>query len=223
MMAQCLQKVKVSNQCAGLSKIKVTFCPATTHILNVLSHYRNLEIENKILLVLDLDETLIHATERKLEIDFDFQYADYFIYRRPNLKWFLESMSADFKLAVWSSADDKYVEEIVEKIKPENIEFEFVWGRTRCTTKRDYELDEYVHEKRLKKVKKKGFSIERILMIDDSPEKTKDNYGNAVYVSAFEGDQNDSELKTLAEYLKSIKSSSNVRSFEKRGWKNKTA
>ncbi len=182
-----------------------------------------MEIENKILLVLDLDETLIHATERKLEIDFDFQYADYFIYRRPNLKWFLESMSADFKLAVWSSADDKYVEEIVEKIKPENIEFEFVWGRTRCTTKRDYKLDEYVHEKRLKKVKKKGFSIERILMIDDSPEKTKDNYGNAVYVSAFEGDQNDSELKTLAEYLKSIKSSSNVRSFEKRGWKNKTA
>ncbi|MCR1026085.1 HAD family hydrolase [Cellulophaga baltica] len=172
---------------------------------------------------MDLDETLIHATERKLEIDFDFQYADYFIYRRPHLDWFLESMSADFKLAIWSSADDKYVEEIVEKIKPENIEFEFVWGRTRCTTKRDYELDEYVHQKRLKKVKKKGFSIERILMIDDSPEKTKDNYGNAIYVTPFEGNQTDVKLKTLAEYLNSIKSSSNVRSFEKRRWKNKTA
>ncbi len=180
-----------------------------------------MEIKNKILLVLDLDETLIHATEHKLEIDFDFQYADYFIYRRPNLEWFLESMSVNFKLAIWSSADDKYVKEIVKKIKPENIEFEFVWGRTRCTTKRDYQLDEYVHEKRLKKVKKKGFSIERILMIDDSPEKTKDNYGNAVYVTAFEGDQTDSELKILAEYLNSIKDSKNVRSFEKRGWKNK--
>jgi len=155
-----------------------------------------LEIENKILLVLDLDETLVHATERKLEIDTDFQYADYFVYR-------------------------KYVEGIVEKIKPENIEFEFVWGRTRCTTKRDYQLDEYVHEKRLKKVKKKGFPIERILMIDDSPEKTKDNYGNVVYVTAFEGDQTDSELKILAEYLNSIKDNQNVRSFEKRGWKSK--
>ena len=183
-----------------------------------------MEIENKILLVLDLDETLIHATERQLEIDFDFQYANYFIYRRPHLEWFLESMSANFKLAVWSSADDKYVEEIVDKIKPENIEFEFVWGRTRCTTKRDYQLDEYVYEKRLKKVKKKGFAIERILMIDDSSEKTRDNYGNAVYVSAFEGNQTDSELKILAEYLNSIKNSSNVRNFEKRGWKNeKTA
>jgi RNA polymerase II subunit A small phosphatase-like protein len=132
-------------------------------------------------------------------------------------------MSTNFKLAIWSSADDKYVEEIVEKIKPENIEFEFVWGRTRCTTKRDFQLDKYVHEKRLKKVKKKGFPIELILMIDDSPEKTKDNYGNAVYVTAFEGDQTDSELKTLADYLNSIKDSQNVRSFEKRGWKNKTA
>lgn len=181
-----------------------------------------MEIENKILLVLYLDETLIHATEQKLEIDFDFQYDDFFIYLRPNLKWFLESMSVSFKLAVWSSADDKYVEDIVEKIKPDIIEFEFVWGRTRCTTKRDFELDEYVHEKRLKKVKKNGFSMERILMIDDSPEKTKDNYGNAVYVNSFEGDQNDTELKILGEYLNSIKSSSNVRRFEKRGWKNKT-
>ncbi len=38
MMAQCLQKVKVSNQCAEKPKNKVTFCPATTHILNVVNH-----------------------------------------------------------------------------------------------------------------------------------------------------------------------------------------
>ncbi len=179
-----------------------------------------MEIEDKILLVLDLDETLIHATERRFEIDLDFQYENYFVYKRPHLKWFLESMNVDFKLAIWSSADDKYVEEIVKKIKPDSIEFEFIWGRTRCTTKRDYELDVYIHEKRLKKVKKKGFPIDRILMIDDSPEKTKDNYGNAIYVKPFKGDQNDSELKKLAEYLSSIKNSTNVRSFEKRRWRN---
>ncbi len=181
-----------------------------------------LKTKNKTLLVLDLDETLIHATEKELDFDFDFKYSDYFIYKRPHLNKFLEEMSISFKLAIWSSADDKYVEDIVEKIKPNNIEFEFVWGRSRCTTKRDYELDTYVHQKRLKKVKKKGFPIERILMIDDSPEKTKDNFGNAVYVNPFEGDQNDSELESLAKYLNTIKDSSNVRIFEKRGWRNKT-
>ncbi|RZS90765.1 hypothetical protein [Aquimarina brevivitae] len=33
--------MKVSNQCAELSKSKVTFCPATTHILNVGSNTQN--------------------------------------------------------------------------------------------------------------------------------------------------------------------------------------
>lgn len=33
---QCLQKIKISNQCVNKSESKVTFCPATTHILNVV-------------------------------------------------------------------------------------------------------------------------------------------------------------------------------------------
>jgi RNA polymerase II subunit A small phosphatase-like protein len=88
--------------------------------------------KNKILLILDLDETLIHATEKKLDIDYDFKFTDYFVYKRPDLEWFLETMNEKFKLAIWSSADDKYVEEIVQQITPTSINLEFVWGRTRC-------------------------------------------------------------------------------------------
>ncbi len=113
------------------------------------------------------------------------------------------------------------MQEIVEKIKPSTINFQFVWGRSRCTTRRDYDLDTYVHEKRLKKVKKQGYPIERMLIVDDSPEKTKDNFGNAIYISPFEGGQEDQELLLLLKYLVSIKDMSNVRGFEKRGWKNK--
>ena len=175
----------------------------------------------KLLLVLDLDETLIHATESTLDRTPDFEYADYSVYLRPNLDWFLTTVSSYFRLAVWSSADDQYVENIVEKIKPAGVELEFVWGKSRCTTRRNLELDKYIHEKRLKKVKKMGFEIEKILIVDDSPEKTKDNYGNAIYIAAFKGDVNDTELKFLAEYLESIKDTKNVRRIEKRGWKNK--
>lgn len=178
----------------------------------------------KILLILDLDETLIHATEKKLEIKPDFQYAEYYVYRRPNLIEFLTEMSQYFKLAVWSSADDKYVNDVVELIKPNELELEFVWARSRCTIKRDYELDKYVREKRLKKVKKQGFRLEKSLIVDDSPEKTRDNFGNAIYVLPFEGNQNDNELILLSEFLKKIKDSENVRRIEKRGWRNiKTA
>ena len=175
----------------------------------------------QILLILDLDETLIHATEKKLNIESDFQYAEYFVYKRPNLIEFLTEMSGYFKLAVWSSADDKYVNDVVNLIKPNNIDFEFIWARSRCTLKRDYELDKYVREKRLKKVKKQGFRLEKSLIVDDSPEKTRDNFGNAIYVQPYEGNLKDNELTLLAEFLKSIKDSENVRGIEKRGWRNK--
>lgn len=185
---------------------------------------RNLNETEKILLILDLDETLIHATETKLEIDSDFQYAGYYVYKRPNLIEFLIEMNQYFKLAIWSSADDKYVNDVTELIKPTEIEFEFVWARNRCTIRRDYELDQYVPEKRLKKVKKQGFRLEKSLIVDDSPEKTKDNFGNAIYILPFEGNQNDNELKMLSKFLKTIKDSENVRKIEKRGWRNiKTA
>ena len=61
-----------------------------------------------------------------------------------------------------------------------------------------------------------------MLIIDDSPEKTRENYGNAIYIQPFEGNQKDEELQLLLKYLLSIKDVMNVRSFEKRGWKNKT-
>lgn len=59
--------------------------------------------ETEKILVLDLDKTLIHSTETKLEneFDFDFRYAEYFIYKRSNLINFLTEMSKFFKLAIW--------------------------------------------------------------------------------------------------------------------------
>jgi len=187
---------------------------------SVLYSSSYLEKAEKILLILDLDETLIHATETKLSIAPDFQYSEYFVYKRPYLIEFLNEVSKYYKLAVWSSADDEYVNNIVKLIKPAGLEFEFVWARSRCTLKRDYELDDYVRIKRLKKVKKRGFLLEKVLIVDDSPEKTRENFGNAIYVIPFEGDMEDNELFLLSNFLKSIKDSSNVRTIEKRGWRN---
>lgn len=177
--------------------------------------------EKSILLILDLDETLIHATENKLTIPHDFKYADYFVYKRPFLNEFLNLVNQYFKLAIWSSADDTYVNDIVETICPKHINFEFVWTRSRCTIRRNYNLDRYVPEKRLKKIKKLGFTLEKALIVDDSPEKTRDNFGNTIYINPFEGNQQDNELEKLNSFLLTIKDSINVRTLEKRGWREK--
>jgi TFIIF-interacting CTD phosphatase-like protein len=60
----------------------------------------------KSLLILDLDETLIHATAAKIREDFDFQVYDYYVYKRPGLAEFLTRCGTHFTLAVWSSAGE---------------------------------------------------------------------------------------------------------------------
>lgn len=111
--------------------------------------------KSDILLILDLDETLVYATTDRLDYDEDFVFDKYFVYKRPNLDKFLSFAYAHFKIGIWSSASDGYVNEIVKLVKPSDIEFEIVWARSRCTQRRDLELDLYAWEKRLEKLKKR--------------------------------------------------------------------
>ncbi len=73
-----------------------------------------MEPESPILLILDLDETLIYAAEEPLQRRPDFVIGPYVIYRRPYLAEFLTSCSVWFRLAVWSTATDEYVRPVVE-------------------------------------------------------------------------------------------------------------
>ncbi|NBA88962.1 phosphoprotein phosphatase [Emticicia sp. CRIBPO] len=171
------------------------------------------------LLILDLDETLIHATENKLDISEDFLFDKYFVYKRPFLDKFLSDISRHFTIGIWSSADDNYVTEIVKSIKPDNVELEVIWGRSRCSVRRDYDLDNYYFEKRLHKLKNRGFRLEQIIIVDDTPAKSKSNYGNAIYIREFSGEATDEELKHLHDYLLTLKTVVNVREIEKRGWR----
>lgn len=184
-----------------------------------------LKNEDKILLILDLDETLIHATKTELETAPDLRVFSYNIYIRPFLIEFLSQMQKDFHLAIWSSASDTYVQEIVDRIIPPEILLEFIWGKSRCTPRRSFEgdelLDHYHYIKPLKKVKKRGYKLQRILIVDDSSHKSKENYGNAIYPKAFFGNNGDNELRLLAKYLDTLKNVGNVREIEKRGWRDR--
>ena len=171
------------------------------------------------LLILDLDDTLIHAIEKELAVPADFRFDKYFVHKRPYLDQFLTDISKHFTLGIWSSADDDYVAEIVDNIKPQELDFAVIWGRSRCSLKRDYDFDNYYFEKRLDKLKKKGYKLDHIIVVDDTPEKSRNNYGNAIYISEFSGDASDEELKHLHDYLLTLKDVESIRKIEKRGWR----
>jgi RNA polymerase II subunit A small phosphatase-like protein len=58
-----------------------------------------------------------------------------------------------------------------------------------------------------------------VLIVDDTPAKCVRNYGNAVYARPWEGEPGDVELRLLARYLAGLKDVANVRTIEKRRWR----
>lgn len=74
--------------------------------------------------------------------------------------------------------------------------------------------------KNLKKLKRKGYHLEEIIMVDDTPRKLVKNYGNLVRVTEWLGDMEDNELLLLMQYLSDLKNVKNIRTIEKRGWQN---
>jgi TFIIF-interacting CTD phosphatase-like protein len=71
----------------------------------------------------------------------------------------------------------------------------------------------------LKKVKRRGYNLESVIAIDDTPRKWEKSYGNLARVKPFEGDESDRELDHLLIYLDTLKNEKNIRSIEKRGWR----
>lgn len=172
------------------------------------------------LLVLDIDETLLHAAESPLpHRSHDFSFGPYLIHKRPHLDQFIREVYELFQVAYWSSASPDYVTCLVEIINPPELTPQFVWARDRCTIAYHPELQENYFVKDLKKVKRRGYDLQKVLIVDDTPSKSSRNYGNAIYIPPFMGETNDVELLRLAGYLRRLRTASNYRSIEKRYWR----
>ncbi|MDY6899784.1 MAG: HAD family hydrolase [Cyanobacteriota bacterium] len=180
---------------------------------------------NQKLLILDIDETLIFSSEKQLDrlpdFKLDFGLEKYFVYTRPGLEEFISSCNNWFNLAVWTASSSDYAREVVKNIFPNNLKLAFIFTRERCVFRRNPELDIIETFKPVKKVKRKDFCLNNILIIDDTPETFKYNYGNAILVKQYQGEENDIELFLLLRYLEMIRWEENVRIIDKRHWESK--
>lgn len=177
-------------------------------------------MEQKPLLILDVDETLLHSVLEPLSRPCDFRVGDFFVYLRPNVHSFISAMSEVYRLACWSSATRDYLDAICGELASAFASpLLFVWDRTKCIRRFNSLEQEPYFLKDLSKVKRKGFDLCRVLILEDEPNKVQRNFGNAVYVKPFMGDESDDELPRLAQYLISIKDTPDFRRIEKRFWR----
>jgi carboxy-terminal domain RNA polymerase II polypeptide A small phosphatase len=174
------------------------------------------------LLVLDLDETLVHAREAPLPYPEDFRVGPYFVYRRPHLKAFIDAVSQSFDLAVWTASGEVYAAQVIEQIFEPGV-LKFIWSSQRCTTARDWTTGHYTTIKNLGKLKRQGYALEAIVAVDDTPSKYAKSYGNLVAVREFVGDRADDELLQLSAYLSRLVQVANIRAVEKREWRKQLA
>ena len=177
------------------------------------------------LLVLDLDETLIYSNEETIGREADF-HDEYATYHRPGVHDFLEGCFEHFpEVAVWTAAARDYAEPILQDLGVLD-RFAFVWCRERCTryVQRDYSPWSYsgsqdVLLKPIHKLRRKGYDRSRIIYVDDTPEALMRSYGNLVRVQAWNGSQGDTELQDLLPYLVWLKDAGDVRMIDKRSWR----
>ena len=173
----------------------------------------------KPLLILDLDETLVHAREVPLARAPDFVIAPYVLYLRPGVRAFLAHAAQHYVLAVWTSSSPLYARAVTDLLFGTEEAPAFVWASDRCTLRRDLETDIWCQSKPLRKVRRRGYDLRRVLVVDDSPEKHTRNYGNLIAIRPFEGDPDDDELPQLSRYLERLSIEPDFRRIEKRRWR----
>jgi hypothetical protein len=174
---------------------------------------------DKPLLILDLDETLIRGVREPLGRVPEMSVGPYSIYFRPFARDFLASRVVRFTLGFWSSSSLNYVGPICQELMKGLPEPLFVWDRSRCIQMYDFHGGKEFYLKDLSRVAKNGVDLARVLIVDDEPRKLTLNHGNAIYVQSFLGDQADEELKLLAEYLDRISDVQDFRRLDKQNWR----
>lgn len=183
------------------------------------------------LLILDIDETLIHTEmlpkplDKEYGCDFSMDLDDNYIYytfKRPHVEKFLNWALENWKVAIFTTATADYVVEIMRNLSVDLSKFEFLYDRNYCNTKYDFDGPHSGSRhwvKKLDRVRRSfDFPLEKMLIVDDKPETASENYGNLIQIKPFYSDQNDVELLKLMSYLEKIKDAENFRDIEKRGW-----
>jgi RNA polymerase II subunit A small phosphatase-like protein len=174
--------------------------------------------KNRNLLLWDIDETLWHA-------DYDLENADFCVLEniwaklRPSanevLRWSFRQPGMD--VGFWTAGTSDYAEAFCKKMLLPEENPALLFARNRCTLVRSLETftEEYVKD--LKKVRRMGYDLDRVLMVDNSPRVLVRNYGNLVPIPSFYGNPEDRILQKLPQFLEEWFNGP-VRTIDKRGW-----
>lgn len=162
--------------------------------------------KDKKTLVLDLDETLVHASSTPLPnpdhvIELSSRMKLH-VLERPFLNEFLESMSAIYELVIYTAGDKEYAFAVVEKIDPRG-RISHILHREHCVPNKTGELG--------KDLSLLGRDLKHVIFIDNLEANFRRQKDNGLKITDFYSDKSDDELKSLIPFLEYTSELDNVR------------
>lgn len=167
--------------------------------------------KEKKILVLDLDETLIHSTSRgsrnhdyMIEVLVDKHICLYYVYKRPYVDNFLKKVSEWYKVVVFTASLKEYADPVIDYLDPEKKIFAKRYFRESCQFRNGiYMKDLQIIEKDLSK----------ICLVDNSSFSYEINKENGIPIETWINDPKDRELLNLLPFLDALRFVEDVRSI----------
>ena len=157
-----------------------------------LEHKTMLNVKKSKLLVMDLDETLIHTAYAPIiGAELKAKRGSFYLYERLYLKEFLDRYSTEYDFAIWSASKADYVRWIIRSTALSDYLFVFVNTRKNC--KRIFGSGGRIEY--LKDLMPCIKQYEKVIMLDDVP-KMVVPIENCIKVTEYRG-QNDNTLLVL--------------------------
>lgn len=174
-------------------------------------HYKRKYPERKLLL-LDLDETLIHCTgdaSQRHRFDMEVDFINHegipltgYLNVRPYTQHFLEVMSENFEVVVFTASMKYYADRILKILDPHRKYISEVFYRDSCCRTRN--------EKLVKDLTVfKGIPLFEMILVDNNAYCMWPQPENGIPIINFEHDRKDQELLKLEPFLLSLKDSKN--------------
>lgn len=159
--------------------------------------YGKLKLSNKPLLILDLDETLIHS-----DLDMKWSAHDFYIKTeddsvipiniRPYLFEFLEFCNINFDIIIYTASCKDYADPVIDFIEKEKSYFKYRFYREHCISYGSFLLkDISIFEK----------PLNQTLIIDNNLFSFAHYLKNGILISSYYNESNDLDLVSLMEFF----------------------
>lgn len=199
------------------------------------------EYETDLVVVLDLDECLIHSqflqgpgakyahqVQRAGGVNYDSAASDVVdtfqvylpeagdgeeirVYERPHLHEFLARVSEKYETHIFTAAQDVYAKPILKVLDPHGKIFSHCWYRESCDL--DQDIVAYVKDLKPMFGRRAGgrSSLKRTVLVDNNPLSFLANPENGILVSSFYNDPRDTTLVAVLDLLEELEQERDVR------------